>query len=65
MSPAKPKDRVMHTVWGTFSSDDLEVQTHCERCGKPMYRDTCGNYRVDDAGKWVGVCYPCLRPEED
>ncbi len=38
----------------------------CDRCGKQLYADSCGNYRTDaETGRYAGVCYACLRPEED
>lgn len=40
----------------------------CERCGKQLFADSCGNFEIDYQGRepvMKGVCYACLRPEED
>lgn len=37
----------------------------CERCGKQLYKDSTGNFHFEAGRGWVGVCYACLRPEED
>lgn len=62
---------VLHTLWGTFHANDLEVIGHCSRCGRPRYSGSIGNqyppnwpkYNPTNATIWV--CYPCLLPEED
>jgi hypothetical protein len=36
----------------------------CARCGKPLFCMSRGNFAWVD-GVCQGVCYACLRPEED
>ncbi len=42
-----------------------KVRCKCQRCGKPLYQFSPGNYRCLPGGSWEGICYGCLTPEED
>ena len=62
---------ILHTLWGSFHTNDLEVIGQCSRCGKPRYPGSCGNQYPPNWPKYsptdevIWVCYPCLLPEED
>jgi hypothetical protein len=43
--------------------DDRSICS-CARCGKPLFYMSRGNFSWAD-GVYHGICYACLRPEED
>lgn len=62
-----PVTEFVQTTWGLLpiGEDHYQPRCHCERCGEPLYPSSTGNYRWDLDGTLHGVCYACLRPEED